>query len=240
MDANRVRFTRLRPFPFGFVCTWQMSTARSPLTVVESAAERSGAPANGRRATGLDDAWASTRRELVEFIVRRVEDATTAEDITQDVFMRLHRARAEGAEIGAVHAWLYRVARNAIVDHYRTRRRLHPLPEDRHQAFDESDDAGPNRATRELAACLRPLVDQLPNHYREAVILVELEGYTQVAAAAALGLSVSGTKSRVQRGRRQLRHLLTGCCVVGTDRTGAITHYIARPDASCDCPIGRS
>ena len=217
-----------------------MSAARPPVTVVESTAERSGAPANGRRATGLDDASASTRRELLEFIARRVEDPATAEDITQDVFMRLHRAHVEGAEIGAVHAWLYRVARNAIVDHYRTRRRLHPLPDDRQRAFDdESDDAGPNRATRELAACLRPLVDQLPERYREAVILVELEGYTQVAAAAALGLSVSGTKSRVQRGRRQLRHLLTGCCVVGTDHAGAIIDYVARPGASCDCSASR-
>jgi RNA polymerase sigma-70 factor, ECF subfamily len=217
-----------------------MSAARPPLTVLDSTAERSGAPASGRRATGFDDAWVSTRRELLEFIARRVEDLATAEDITQDVFMRLHRAHVEGAEIGSVHAWLYRVARNTIVDHYRTRRRLHPLPGDRQQAIDdEFDDAGPNRATRELAACLRPLVDQLPERYREAVILVELEGYTQVVAAAALGLSVSGTKSRVQRGRRQLRHLLTGCCDVGTDHAGAITHYIARADAPCDCSASR-
>ncbi len=74
---------------------------------------------------------------------------------------------------------------------------------------------------------MRPLVDQLPERYRKAVILVELEGYTQVAAAPALGLSVSGTKSRVQRGRRELRHLLTGCCVVGTDHAGAIIDYVA-------------
>lgn len=217
-----------------------MSATRPPLTVVESTADRSDAPANGPRAPGSDDAWASTRRELVEFIARRVEDPATAEDITQDVFMRLHRAHAEGAQIGAVHAWLYRVARNAIVDHYRNRRRLHPLSDDRQQAFDDgSDDARPNRATRELATCLRPLVDQLPERYRKAVILVELEGYTQVAAAAVLGLSVSGTKSRVQRGRRQLRHLLTGCCVVGTDHAGAIIDYIARPDAPCDCSASR-
>ena len=217
-----------------------MSATRPPPTVVESTAERSGAPANDRRATGLDDAWASTRRELLEFIARRVEDSAMAEDITQDVFMRLHRTHVEGIQIGAVHAWLYRVARNAIVDHYRTRRRLHPLPDDRQRAFDdESDDAAPNRATRELAACLRPLVDQLPDRYRKAVILVELEGYTQVAAAAALGLSVSGTKSRVQRGRRQLRHLLTACCVVGTDRAGAIIDYVARPGAPCDCSVSR-
>ena len=67
------------------------------------------------------------------------------------------------------------------------------------QAVDEREEVGPNQATQELARCLRPLIDQLPDKYRQAVTLVDLDGHTQVATARELGLSLSGTKSRVQR-----------------------------------------
>ena len=128
-------------------------------------------------------------------------------------------------------AWLHRIARNAIIDHYRIRRAHRPLPTDDalDHAVDEREEVGPNQATQELARCLRPLIDQLPDKYRQAVTLVDLDGHTQVATARELGLSLSGTKSRVQRGRRQLRQLLTACCVIATDRTGAVSGYTAQP-----------
>jgi RNA polymerase sigma-70 factor (ECF subfamily) len=64
----------------------------------------------------------------------------------------------------------------------------------------------------EAAACIRPMVDRLPAIYRRALTLVELEGRTQVAAARLEGISVSGMKARVQRGRAQLKELLVACC----------------------------
>jgi RNA polymerase sigma-70 factor (ECF subfamily) len=186
---------------------------------------------------GVDEAWAATTRLLRDFIVRRVEDSATADDITQDVLVRVYRARGELADIASMPAWLHRIARNAIIDHYRIRRAHRPLPTDDalDQAVDEREEVGPNQATQELARCLRPLIDQLPDKYRQAVTLVDLDGHTQVATARELGLSLSGTKSRVQRGRRQLRQLLTACCVIATDRTGAVSGYTAHPDSGCEC-----
>ncbi len=187
-------------------------------------------------ATGLADAWSATARQLHEFVVRRVEDPDVAVDITQDVFVRAQRAAPDLAGIRNVPAWLHRIARNAIIDHYRTRRPHEPLPDDyRDEAVDRPDDTAPNRATRELARCLGPLVDQLPAKYREAVTLVDLDGRTHAAAARVAGLSTSGMKSRVQRGRRQLRDILTACCAVATDDTGAITGYTPHAHEGCDC-----
>jgi RNA polymerase sigma-70 factor (ECF subfamily) len=186
---------------------------------------------------GLDEAWAATTRQLRDFIARRVEDPATADDITQDVLLRVYRARGDLAQIGNMPAWLHRIARNAVIDHYRTRRVHRPAPTEDvfDHAVDRREELGPNQATQELAQCLRPLIDQLPDKYRQAVTLVDLDGHTQVATARELGLSLSGTKSRVQRGRRQLRRLLTACCVVATDRTGAVSGYAAQPDSGCEC-----
>jgi RNA polymerase sigma-70 factor (ECF subfamily) len=76
-------------------------------------------------------------------------------------------------------------------------------------------------------------LQRLAAPYREAITLIELEGMTQASAAAHVGLSPSGMKSRVQRARAQLRELLVGCCEIELDRRGAIAGY--QPRTPCDC-----
>jgi RNA polymerase sigma-70 factor (ECF subfamily) len=77
------------------------------------------------------------------------------------------------------------------------------------------------------------MVQRLPPNYRDAIALVELEGLTQRAAAERLGISLSGAKSRVQRGREKLRLLLEDCCRIQLDASGGIAGYEARGGASC-------
>ena len=190
--------------------------------------------------TALDDSWIDTVDRLQDFVAARVDDRELAADITQDVIMR---SIASGAldRVDNPVAWLYRSARNAVIDHYRLRRRHQPPNEDNDRWTEpESDDGGPNDATRDLARCLQPLVEQLPAMYRDALIRVDLHGETHRQAAAATGISESGMKSRVQRGRHQLRDVLTACCAVHTDSTGAIESYRAhegRCASNCQGPI---
>jgi RNA polymerase sigma-70 factor (ECF subfamily) len=163
-----------------------------------------------------------------------VDNPHVADDITQDV---LTRSLAGGTldTVDNPTGWLYRAARNAVIDHYRLRRRHQPLlDEDERWTELEVRDSDPNQATHELARCLQPLVDQLPAIYRDALTRVDLHGQSHVQAAAATSISVSGMKSRVQRGRRQLRALLTACCAVHIDRTGAI-HSYEPDDRRCAC-----
>ena len=83
-------------------------------------------------------------------------------------------------------------------------------------------------AARELATCLGPMVARLPSPYREAVTLVDLEGIPQKEAALRAGLSLSGMKSRVQRGRQALEQLVHDCCQIELDATGRIMDYQLR------------
>lgn len=178
-----------------------------------------------------EPSWTLLRDELVGFVNKRVENRYVAEDIVQDVYVRLQKATP--GSILNPQAWLYRAAKNATIDHYRTRHSDQPL--DQTAYIDEDDEVGPNEATRELAICLRPLVKQLPATYRRALTLVDLEGLTQAKAASIEGISTSGMKSRVQRGRTKLGNLLTSCCTVTTDRHGAISDYeIPAGDCTCD------
>ena len=179
--------------------------------------------AAGPSDTDLDDAYRQMRSRLRAFILNRVENPETAEDLTQEVLLRLVRS---GSAVDDPTAWLYRVARNVIIDHYRGRR---PPPSDPTMPGADgmidpfADD--PDNARFELARCMRSLVEQLAEPYRSAVRSVDLDGATHTAVSAGAGVSVSGMKSRVQRGRRQLRDLLMGCCTVEVSASGAVTDY---------------
>ena len=192
---------------------------------------------------GAEAAWRELHEQLLGFIARRVRTREDAEDILQEVMLRIHRSSGELERVGRVTAWIYRIASNAIVDHYRkpSRRELAagwqqldveaPVDSESVSVADEPE-AGELRG--ELARCLSPLIERLPASYRQALVLTELEGVTQAEAAARLGLSVSGMKTRVQRGRGLLRDLLLDCCHVELDRRRGVTGYRSRR-GPCEC-----
>ncbi len=177
--------------------------------------------------------WSETLARLRAFVASRVDDPEEAADIAQDVIVR---SIASGAldRVDNLQAWLYRSARNAIIDHYRTKRPNEPiLDQDRWPDPDISANE-PNEATRELARCLTPLLGELPSNARDALTRVDVDGQTHQQAADQLGISVSGMKARVQRARRQLKDLLSSCCRVELDRAGAVVAYEPR-DGACGC-----
>ena len=185
------------------------------------------------RPTNPDEQWATTTRRLRAFVAHRVP-ASDADDITQDILLRILRTGRTPETVEATPAWLYTVARNAVIDHYRTRRSHAPLPVD----FDEQpDDTGgdqPPAALQEAARCLRPAVAAMPEPYRSAITSVDLEGMTQVAAAKAAGISVPGMKSRVQRGRRMLADILSTWCSVYLDEHGQIATEPCVTTCACE------
>ncbi len=183
------------------------------------------------------------RAQLLAFIVRRVSDRNVAEDILQDVILRIDRHADELAHVSTVSGWVHEIVRNAIIDHYRRAvvRRERPVGTgtELDRPTPASPETGPAELRAELAMCLEPLLAQLPAIYRDAIRLTDRDGLTQADAAARIGLSTSGMKSRVQRGRAQLRSLFAGCCEIEFDRRGGVIDYQPHHD-SCDCerPFG--
>lgn len=189
-------------------------------------------PTPTRAETDLDASWTDTLDRLRAFVAARVDDGDLAADITQDVIVR---SIASGAleRVDNPAAWLYRSARNAVIDHYRVRKSHEPLTDPDMWPDPDSSGEVPNDATRELSRCLEPLLDQLSPSAREALVRVDVDGQTQQRAAQDAGISLSGMKSRVQRARRDLKQLLEQCCTVALDSTGGIAGY--RPNAAGGC-----
>jgi RNA polymerase sigma-70 factor, ECF subfamily len=174
--------------------------------------------------------WEKYHAALRRFIRRRVREDSVADDILQDVFVKIHSGMAALRDRNRIQGWLYRIARNTIVDHYRRLRPMEELPES--VSIPDRDE---RRALRELAGCVRPLIARLPEADRQALILSELQGLTQKQVGEKLGLSLSGAKSRVQRGRAKLKKLILQCCHMEFDHRGEIAGYNRKKDGCGVC-----
>jgi RNA polymerase sigma-70 factor, ECF subfamily len=182
------------------------------------------------RSEHLELAWNEYSHRLLGFIKGKVSDPEEAEDILQEVFIRVHTGLCCLQEWTAMEKWIYRVARNLIIDHYRARKRHEELGDDIEAAggLDELE-ADP---LAQLAFSLKDTIAELPEPYREALVLTEYRGLSQAEYAKKAGISLSGAKSRVQRARGKLKELLLGCCHFELDRLGGIIDYHER---CCRC-----
>jgi RNA polymerase sigma-70 factor (ECF subfamily) len=183
-------------------------------------------PEGGTGRISTEAVWNEVSGRLRRFIAARVRNRDDAEDVLQDVFVKIHDQLPRLEDASRLHAWVYQITRNAIADDYRRRGRAPELtaefPEDLAAEESEAD------LTDEVAAWLVPMIETLPPRYRDALLLSEVRGLTQQETAERLGISLSGAKSRVQRGRERLRETLVSCCHVELDREGRVVEWRAR------------
>lgn len=173
-----------------------------------------------------ESAWSHLSTELRHFIRRRVGDDHVADDLLQETFLRIHRGINQLGRADRLAAWVYRIARNVIHDHYRAGRHEQSLAE-----IDPPDASEANGELRLRAdRWLGELIDLLPESYRQALVWAEIEGISQQEIANRLGLSLSGAKSRVQRGRALLKDALDKCCTFHVDRQGNVYDCDPKPD----------
>ena len=177
----------------------------------------------------LEQIWNDFAEKLRQFIRARVADAATAEDILMDVFAKIQTRLGQLHDPAKLQGWIFLIARNAIIDHYRTLKKTtavpDTLPADAEPTPDENEG---------LQAALRGMMESLPGTFRAALVLTEFDGLTQQELAARLGISLSGAKSRVQRGREQLRRMMNACCTFEFDRRGGVAECTPRPAAKCE------
>ncbi len=187
-------------------------------------------------------AWQTMSQQLRAFFRRRVGDDQLAEDLLQETFVRVHNGLASLREQERLAAWVQRIAHNTLRDYFRkgfVSKEVLTADGVVADGVSEAPIADENN-NEEIAASLESIVQQLPSRYREAVELAEFQGLTQSEVGARLGLSLSGAKSRVQRGRVKLTDLLLECCHFELDRRGNVIEYQPQHACSgcCGTPAG--
>jgi len=173
-------------------------------------------------------AWESHEGELRGYLRHRLADADAADDLLQDVFVKAMRQGQGFCSLDNPRAWLFQVARNAVVDRARTAHPTDALPAD----LEELGSPGPEPLAPidALTGCLERVLGELPGQDAEILRACDLGPQTQRAFAQSHGLSLPAVKSRLLRARQRLRDRLTSACQVRFDNDGAISGHIPRAD----------
>lgn len=173
--------------------------------------------------------WNDYHKKLHRFIQSRVTDTSITDDILQEVIIKVHSRIDTLKDDSKIQSWLYQIARNAIIDHFRSQKQTQELPETLTNLEQDPID----KARQEIGTCLLPFIQNLPENYRQTLTLSEMEGLTQKAVAAKQGLSLPGVKARVQRGRAMIKEMLLECCRFELDRKGKMIDYESK-NSCCD------
>lgn len=177
----------------------------------------------------LKTIWETYQLKLLNFIRSKTSDNSVAQDILQEVFLKLIKVQTENIEIRNIQSWLFQVTRNTISDHFRKDEKYRRD----HFAVEETlPDKGMGTCICEMAGFV--IQKYLPEQYARPLYMSDIENIPQKEIAEILGLSVSGAKSRVQRGRRMLKDLILKCVNISLNKNGEITDYQLKP--GCTLP----
>lgn len=185
------------------------------------------------KSVNTETLWRRFSNQVRGFIRSRVSSDQEAEDILQDIFIRIHKGIEDLRHEDRVQSWVFGIARRALADHYRkkSRDREKPAGPDVHNeetekpVMDLNEFDGEHDVHEEVLSWLIPMIDELPEKYGKPLKMADVEGKTQQEVADYLGLSLSGAKSRVQRARQKLGEVLAACCEVEFGEEGRAVSY---------------
>jgi RNA polymerase sigma-70 factor (ECF subfamily) len=183
-----------------------------------------------------ETSWRELMRAVKSYVGRRIPNPEDRDDLVQEVLLRVHRGLGGLKGQAAPGPWIYSVARNAIIDHWRKRGRVAAIPVDEAEAalgqLATATDDG-DHLQQAVAAHLAEMVTRLESPYRATLTLTELQGMKYVDAAKVLDVSLPAVKSRVLRGRQLLRQALARCCEIELGPTGRVLDCAPRNGGTC-------
>lgn len=178
----------------------------------------------------IEEIWRQFHQKLLVFIRAKVNDHAIAEDILQNVFVKAHQNLDHLTNQNKIQPWLYQICRNAIIDFYRSKEPIASssnLNENLHEAMTTNES---QQDQEQLNRCIALLIADLPEKYSDILVRSELLEQKQQTIADQEQLSLAAVKSRIIRGREQLKKKLQACCDFEFDELG--------PQASCKSHCG--
>ena len=167
--------------------------------------------------------WEEFSIPLKRFIIKRVANVQDADDILQDIFIKIYNNIGSLSDDNKIHSWIYSIARNTIYDYYRRKYKYYKITKLPEEIEDNSYEE--LSVNTEIASCLKAIIEKLPEIYKEAILLTEFQNMTQKELSEKLCIFLSGAKSRVQRARKRLKEILLDCCHLEIDRRENIIDY---------------
>lgn len=163
--------------------------------------------------------WMEHQKELHNFVYKRVKDRDVANDISQEVLLKVYNFCNKRSGVKNVRSWLFQIAQNTIIDHFRKQSKFTDKDIPEKPVEDE------NLAFNDAAKFILPMIEFLPESYSIPLKLSDIDGMKQADIAKQLGLGLPATKSRIQRARQLLMEEFITCCHFEKDPTGNLLSF---------------
>ena len=178
---------------------------------------------SGMTDNAFDLAALNIAPRLSAYFRRRIRDPGSVNDLVQDTLLKAYRSRGALRDETRFDSWLFRIAHDRMVDHYRRKPTVELRADAACDAPGEAD-----RVTEILECSARCYLETLPKEYRDPVHLAEYEGLSHAQIASQLGVTLAATKSRVRRGKLMVRSLMEARCEFERDVLGRVIAYRVR------------
>lgn len=173
---------------------------------------------------------------ILKFISTKVQNNEDAEDLTQEVFIKLLRSTEKGIPINNLQNWLFNVAKNIVIDHYRKKKIvLEDINDNNNHGLkcEESELALTEDQQLRLKVYLRTVIQDLPENDRKLIEMSEFQGFSQKEIAEELGMNYTTVRSKIQRGRQKIKKTISSCCEIIQGGKGSIIGYKPRKNKHC-------
>ncbi len=179
----------------------------------------------------FENIWNNFYEYLSGFVEKRIYDIELKEDCLQEIFIKINNGLPSLKNDNKLESWIFQIARNTIIDFNRQKEKQRSAQIIRQDLEIEINDS----KNTEIAECIVPFIKQLPLKYSEPLMLYEIEGLSQKEISRKENISLSGAKSRIQRGRLKLKNALNECCKFELDRRGNILDYSTKQNNCNNC-----
>ncbi len=178
----------------------------------------------------IDDVWSNYKSSIKAFLMSRISNRDDVDDLLQMILIKAYRNLATVQSEGSLQSWLFQISNRTIIDYYRSEKSVEGLSEKDLWFGGEKE----RTVFDDFSHCIEPFFNALPEKSATLLRAINLEGQSQKSVARQQGIAYSTLKSRVQKGREQLRALFENCCHMKRDTLGNIVEYEAR-SLDIDC-----
>ncbi|CAL2083289.1 sigma-70 family RNA polymerase sigma factor [Tenacibaculum sp. 190524A02b] len=173
------------------------------------------------------EVWTKYADDVKFFILSKVKDPITTDDILQDTFIKIHTKLHTLKDLNKIKPWIFSIARNSVIDHFKTTNQITQATNLKEEVFIEED-------IHTEKDCLRGILKNLPKKYRYPLFLSDIKGLKQQEVAKQLQQSLPTTKSQIQRARKLIAKGFMDCCGFVMNEQGKLIGEIQDKD---DCKV---
>ncbi|MEM6998639.1 MAG: RNA polymerase sigma factor SigZ [Pseudomonadota bacterium] len=178
----------------------------------------------------IENIWTAYRSSLKAFLLLKISNPADVDDLLQEIIIKTYKNLDSLKSEDSLKSWLFSIANNTVKDFYKQKSRVKDFSNN--SLWYEEDESDLKQS---LSQCIQPFINALPENTAEILNSIDIRGQSQKSYAQEHDISYSTLKSRVQKGRGQLRKMYEDCCQFSFDHQGNLMECHSKQNNCNNC-----